>query len=72
MTTYYIEPEINKDNIVVGFSKVLESRARTKSLKSGQIEINMNGIKYKDYLNNPEKYYLSGNNLVEVPVEVVS
>lgn len=72
MATYYIEPETNKDNIVVGFSKVLESRARTKALKSGQIEINMNGIKYKDYQANPEKYYLSGNNLVEVPVEVVS
>lgn len=66
MTKYYIEPTKNRDDEIIGFSTIKETKSRSKSFLDGKIEVDMNGIDYKDYDANPKDYYLSGNVLHKI------
>lgn len=65
MTLYYVEQLKNNKNQTIGFSEIKQAKERT-SVPEDAIEVNMNGIKYEDFVKNPKNYYLSGTKLVEI------
>lgn len=64
---YYVEYLKNKNNEVIGLSKIQYSKSKLQN--KSITEIDMNNIAFKDYKNNVKDYYLSGNTLVKIVKE---
>ena len=68
MAVYYVEEIKSRQGLTIGLSEI--SMCKTKSaMPKGVLEVNMNGVKFKDYQANPKSFYLSGNKLVKVTAE---
>lgn len=68
MTTYYIEELHSQSNQFLGFSKIKKATKKS-DLPSNYVEIDMNNINYKSYIESPKSYYLSGKTLVKTLYE---